>query len=203
MRSAIKNTKTSYGSVARWLHWSVALLFLAGYCAVYYRHWFTEKETPENWTALQLHLSLGMTIGVFVILRVIWTAMNDKPEPPAGKPWEHHLARLGHFMLYFFMIAMPLTGYLGTGVATEFFKLFTVPKFEDTSLFQLLVVHGLGMTFEEFESYIDFFHKRSGRYLVWVLILIHVAAAAYHHYVKRDDTLLRMLKGGRRAGVGQ
>ena len=98
---------------------------------------------------------------------------------------------------------MPLTGYLGTGVATEFFKLLSVPKFEDTSLFQLLVVRGLGMTFEEFESYIDFFHKRSGRYLVWVLILTHVAAAAYHHYVKRDNTLLRMLKGGQSAGARQ
>ena len=73
----LKNTTKSYGSIAKWLHWVTAGLFLSSYIAVYYRHWFTEEKTPENWTALQLHLSIGVTIGVIVMLRVLWKILNQ------------------------------------------------------------------------------------------------------------------------------
>ena len=58
MSMSLKNTAQAYGSIAKWFHWTTAGLFLASYMAVYYRHWFTEEKTPENWTALQLHLSI-------------------------------------------------------------------------------------------------------------------------------------------------
>ncbi len=48
----LHNTSTDYGTIAKWFHWGTALLFLAAYCSVYYRHWFTERGTPENFTAL-------------------------------------------------------------------------------------------------------------------------------------------------------
>lgn len=190
----LRNTTTSYGSVARFLHWFIALLFLAAYCAVYYRHWFTEPKTPPNMTALHLHLSFGISIGVFVLLRVIWQISNTAPEAPPGSKLEHFAARAGHFMLYFFMISMPITGYIGTGVATEYFYLLQIPKFEDTALFQWLVADLYGVTFKEFEKPVDYFHKEiGGALLVWILILIHAGAALFHHYYKRDDVLTRML----------
>ena len=55
----LKNTAASYGSIAKWIHWITAALFLASYVSVYYRHWFTEEKTPENWNALQIHLVCG------------------------------------------------------------------------------------------------------------------------------------------------
>ena len=69
---SLKNTADSYGSIAKWLHWVTAILFLGSYVSIYYRHWFTEEKTPENWIALQLHLSVGVTIAVVVALRIIW-----------------------------------------------------------------------------------------------------------------------------------
>jgi len=190
----LRNTQTRYGSIAILLHWFIALLFLAAYCAVYYRHWFTEAETPANMAALHLHLSFGVSIGVFVLLRVFWRLASKMPVEPAGIRLEHFAAKAGHFLLYFFMITMPLTGYIGTGVATEFFYLFQIPKFADTVLFQWFVVDGLGMTFKEFEKPIDFFHKDiGGALLVWILIVIHISAALYHHLYKKDDVLERML----------
>ena len=74
------NTAQNYGRIARWLHWGMALLFLLAYTAVYYRHWFTEKETTENMVALQLHLSAGVSVGVIIILRIIWRNMNVQPD---------------------------------------------------------------------------------------------------------------------------
>tara|TARA_Y100001960_G_C14730811_1_gene857442 strand:+ start:1398 stop:1625 length:228 start_codon:yes stop_codon:yes gene_type:complete len=72
----IKNTKQRYGLFAIFLHWAVALGFLGCYLSVYYRHWFTQYGEPGNWTALQLHLSFGVTVAVFVILRIIWKLLN-------------------------------------------------------------------------------------------------------------------------------
>lgn len=189
----LKNSTTHYGQVARTLHWFTALLFLLAYCSVYYRQWFTEAQTPENWTALQLHLSFGVTIAVLVVLRLYWRLTNVQPAAEPGSALMHKAAHLGHLVLYGVLIVMPLTGYLGTGVATEFFFLFEIPKFADTWLFQVLIAEGLGLSFEQFEAPIDFIHKQGGAYLVWLLILGHAAAALYHHYHLKDRTLLKML----------
>ena len=191
---ALQNTTISYGSIAKFLHWSIALLFLAAYFAVYYRHWFTETKTPANMTALHLHLSFGISIGVFVLLRVIWRLSNTVPDEPPGTQLEHLAAKAGHIFLYIFMIAMPITGYIGTGLGAEFFYLFHIPKFEETVLFQWLVSDTLGLTFKEFEKPVDFFHKDiGGALLVWILIIIHIGAALFHHFYKKDDVLTRML----------
>jgi cytochrome b561 len=189
----IKNTVENYGSIAKWLHWLTAILFLASYCAVYYRHWFTEDKTPENWIALQLHLSVGVSIAVVVGLRIFWRAINRVPDPQPGTRLEHLAAHLGHYALYAVMVIMPLTGYIGTGVDTEYFFMFDIPKFEDTQIFNALVSNGLGMTFEEFEEPVDFIHKNiMGAWVVWLLILGHISAALYHHFIKKDRTLYRM-----------
>ena len=189
----LKNSPTHYGKVARTLHWLTALLFLLAYCSVYYRQWFTEAQTPENWTALQLHLSFGVTIAVLVVLRLYWRLTNVQPAAEPGSALMQKAAHLGHLVLYGVLIVMPLTGYLGTGVATEFFFLFEIPKFADTWLFQVLIAEGLGLSFEQFEAPIDFIHKQGGAYLVWLLIVGHAAAALFHHYHLKDRTLLKML----------
>ncbi len=195
------NTAQNYGRIARWLHWGTALLFLLAYCAVYYRHWFTEKKTPENLIALDLHLSAGISVGVIVILRIIWRLMNKQPTLEAGPAFlaekvQHALVHFAHYILYAIMILMPLTGYLGTGKATDYFFLFEIPKFEDTWLFDVFVWEYLGLTFEEFEAPIDFFHKEiMGAWLVWILIVGHAGAALYHHFVLKDRTLIKMSKG--------
>lgn len=193
----IRNTSETYGLIAIVLHWVVALGFLAAYAAVYYRHWFTVEKTPANWTALQLHLSLGVTIAIFVILRVIWKFMSITPKHVPGTKLEHLSATGMHVVLYAIMIVMPITGYMGTKVDTDFFFMFQIPQFADTAIFQTVVSGWLGMTFEEFEIPLDFIHKSGGAYVVWVLVALHAGAALYHHYVRKDVVLKRMLSGAR------
>ncbi len=192
----LNNTASNYGSIAKWIHWTIAFLFLSSYCAVYYRHWFTEDKTPENWVSLQLHLSIGITIAAVVVLRIIWRNMNQTPEQEPGSKLAHLAAHLGHYALYAVMILMPLTGYIGTGVDTEFFFMFDIPKFESTSLYHLIVTNWMDLDFKEFEAPIDFFHKEvMGKWLVWLLIAGHAMAAMYHHFVKKDRTLIKMTTG--------
>jgi cytochrome b561 len=189
-----KNNSSSYGSIAKWLHWLTAILFMAAYVSVYYRQWFTEDKTPENWTALQLHLSIGVTLGVLVALRIFWRLFNEQPKPEPASELMHLVAKLGHLALYGVMILMPLTGYLGTGVNTEFYFLADIPKFASTAFYQSIVVDGFGLTFEQIEPAIDYIHKDIfGRWLVWMLIVGHAGAALYHHYALQDKTLIKML----------
>lgn len=189
----LRNTPSSYGAIAKWLHWTTALLFLCAYISVYYRQWFTEARTPESSIALQLHLSVGITIAVVVILRIIWRLTDTSPTPEPGTRLQHLTARAGHYALYAIMIIMPITGYLGTGANTNYFFVFEIPKFGETELFKNLVSEGMGLSFKEFEEPIDFVHKKVlGEWLVWLLIAGHSAAALYHHFVKRDRTLIRM-----------
>lgn len=194
---SLKNTADSYGRIAKWFHWTTAALFLAAYVSVYYRQWFTEKQTPENMTALQIHLSVGVSIAVIVALRVIWRLMNRAPDDEPGTPLAHLAAHMGHLALYAVMIVAPITGYLGTGVNTDFFFLFEIPKFESTALFQSVVAEGMGLDFKTFEKPIDFIHKDVlGAWLIWLLVLGHAGAALYHHFVLRDRTLVKMTSGG-------
>ncbi len=190
---SLKNSDYAYGSIAKCLHWSIAILFLLSYATVKYRHWFSVEDTPENWNALQLHLSVGITIAALVLLRVIWRILNRVPDEEPGSRLARLAAKFGHYALYAMMIIMPLTGYIGTRVNTDYFFLLEIPKFETTQLFTTLVTNGLNMTFKEFEEPIDFIHKELGGELI-VLFLIggHVLAALYHHFIKKDRTLRKM-----------
>ena len=123
--------------------------------------------------------------------------MNRQPLEEQGTKMEHYVARAGHYALYAVMIVQPVLGYIGTSVPTEYFFLFDIPKFEDTALFELLVTNGLGMTFQEFEVPMDFLHKEvMGRWLIWILILGHVSAALYHHFIMKDRTIYKMTNNG-------
>lgn len=116
--------------------------------------------------------------------------MNPPPEHLPAPAWQLRAASIVHFLLYAFMILMPITDYLGTGAPTEYLG---IPKFEDTALFQALVADQWALTFKEFEKPFDFFHKRSGAFVVWVLIAIHIAGPLYHHFVMRNATMRRMM----------
>lgn len=193
-----KNTKESYGLIAIVLHWIVALGFLGAYVSVYYRHWFSEgefsrTELNSNTIALYLHLSFGMTVAAFVVLRIIWKFINKKPDDvPGGSKLEHVAAHGMHWILYAVMVIMPITGYMGTKLDTDFFFLFDIPKFNDTLLYSLIVEQWLQTDWESFEFVMDAIHKNGGAFVVWGLIAIHAGAALYHHVVRKDIVLKRM-----------
>jgi cytochrome b561 len=97
---------------------------------------------------LQLHLPFSITIAVILILRIFWRIRSSPPGPEPGTPPEHFVDHAGHMALY----AMMVTGYIGTGVNTEFSFVFDIPKFEETRLFTLQVSDSPGMTFRGLEK---------------------------------------------------
>lgn len=194
----LENTKEKYGLIAVLLHWIVALGFLGAYVSVYYRHWFSEGdfsrlELNSNTVALYLHLSFGLTVAAFVVLRILWKFMSKMPDDvPGSSRLEQFAAHGMHWILYAVMMIMPITGYMGTKLETNFFFLFNIPKFNDTFLYSLLVEQWLQMDWESFEPIMDAIHKNGGAFVVWGLIAIHAGAALYHHIVRKDIVLKRM-----------
>ena len=110
--------------------------------------------------------------------------------------WQVRVSHLSHFLLYFFLFAMPISGYIGNTAGVSY-GIFQVTPFRDTLTGQWIMAT-LDVPYEQLEIPFDTFHYRiSGPYIVWLLVLVHVSAALYHHAVLKDEVLRRMLPRGR------
>lgn len=187
----LKNTQKRFGAIAGLYHWTIASAFILSYPFVYYVVFVldSDRTNPLFRPVLNVHWILGIVVGLLVIPRLIWRMRNVAPEDAPGTRVEHMLSHMAHWGLYALMILMPLTGYLGTGGAAPIdFYLFTIPKFPNTELFQ-----ALNLDWKTFEPVMDVIHHFVGKWVAWVVVLLHIAAAFYHHYVRHDTVLIRML----------
>jgi len=186
-----RNTPARFGTIAKFFHWTSAAAFIAAYIVVYYVIWFMDDTSDESLPVLNIHWALGLLVGFLVMPRLLWRVLEVELNEPQGSPLEHRVARLAHWGLYGLLILMPLTGYIGTGAPTDF-GLFTMAGFNETALF-----HWISQTFNlswaAFEAPIDVVHHFIGKWIAWGVVVAHVGAAVYHHWVRRDDVLVRML----------
>jgi len=175
-----KNTNTRYGSLTIGIHWLMLLLFVAVYGTIELRELFEKGSDPRE--ALKTwHFMLGMLVFALVWLRIAARLSGPtpaiRPEPVA---WQQLSAKLVHLALYALMIGMPISGWLllsASGKVIPFFGL-ELPPLIDTD--------------KELAKQIKEVHEFVGT-AGYYLIALHVVAALYHHVIKRDDTLTRML----------
>ena len=179
-----------YGTVAITLHWLIALGIIANICLGLY---FSDlpRSDPDKFFLTQTHKSIGLTILVLSILRVIWRLMNPVPPlPETMSPVTRFAAHTSHFLLYFLILAIPLSGWLlvsssPLGLPTMYFGWFAWPQLP---YFSELPRAAKRIWSHEFGTV----HV----YLAWsaiVLVTIHVLAALYHQFIRRDVVLGRML----------
>lgn len=176
----LRNTPSSYGSVAKLLHWSIVVLIITQLVLG-----ISADDLPNGLRKLELlawHKSFGMLILMLALVRLAWRYANPRPVPPADMPRWQRLAAVGtHRLLYALILLQPLTGWLMSSYKNypvSFFGLYQWPD---------LVAPDAGMH-ELFEEV----HEWLARLLVTVAI-IHASAALYHHFGRRDDVLRRML----------
>jgi cytochrome b561 len=185
----------TFNAFAKTLHWIMAIGISIAWLAVEYRHSFTTSGSAESALALDIHMLAGWCIALLILPRLVWR-FTQIPPPPVGSKAERAIAKVSHWSLYGLMLVMPATGYLGTGRDTRVFDWFTIPQFQNTPAFEWLVTSRLAMSFEDWEKPVDFLHKDiGGTWALPCLFLLHAGAALFHHFVKRDDVLLRMLPG--------
>src|SRR6202000_2616949 len=85
-------------------------------------------------TLSQIHKSIGLTVLVLSVLRVLWRLVNPVPPLPATINGAlKFLARGTQFLLYVLIVAIPLTGWIMVsasrlGLPTPYFFLFNWPN---------------------------------------------------------------------------
>lgn len=178
----LRNTETRWGGIAQFFHWLIALLIIAqGAIGL------TMVElgmTPAKVKVFALHKSIGLTILALGLLRLAWRLGQRAPLDPPMPHWQRNAAKLSHFLLYVLILALPLSGWLFNSAANfplEWFGLVHVPS----------LTHGL-------DPVLKAWALRAHVVLFWLLaglVVVHVAAALWHHFVHRDNVLLRMLPG--------
>ena len=177
-----KSPASRYRAPSIGLHWLMLLLFVAVYGSIELRQLFEKGSDPRE--ALKTwHFMLGMLAFALAWLRLAARLSGPAPAIHPGSPGLQRLSsRLLHLALYVLMIGMPLTGWLVLSAAGK-----PVPFFG-------LELPALIGENKALAKQIKQLHETVGT-MGYVLIGLHVVAALHHHYIKRDDTLLRMLPG--------
>lgn len=171
-----------YTASLRRLHWLMAIMIGLAYVAIEQRGLFERGSAPRT-LMVQSHFWLG--IGIFIL---VWVRLKQRlktrtpPITPSLPVWQAGLSRLFHLALYAFFIVMPVLGFLTAGFDG---KSVMIP-FTDMSLPSLVSEN------KDLAHQLEDLHGQIGDIFYWV-IGFHVLAALYHHIVRKDDTLKRML----------
>ena len=105
----LKNTKNSYGSIAKILHWVIGFSII-GLIAVGFTM-SSMDPAPEKFELYAIHKAFGVTIFMLIMLRILWRFTNKTVQSANGVPAILQLAaKTGHFLLYIFMLMMPISG---------------------------------------------------------------------------------------------
>ena len=104
--------RTRYDSVAMTLHWVIALLIVLDFVLALSFSQFNPGDTLYLASAYDLHMSTGASILALSVVRVAWRLTHRRPPLPQMGRVLGGLARTSHFLLYVFMIAAPLSGWL-------------------------------------------------------------------------------------------
>ena len=178
---ASKNTSNSYGYISKYFHWIMGIIIIGMIILGLYMSDLPKSD--EKFYYYGLHKSFGALVLILFFARLIWRQITIQPNLLGNNKLEKRAAKAGHFVLYALMILMPLTGVLmsqGYGYDVSFFGLFVLPTLMGKN-------PELGALFKDM-------HEIFSNGLIAILV-IHVAAALWHHFIRKDNTLRRMLPG--------
>lgn len=184
-----RNTAYHYGSVTKTFHWLTALLILTAFGLGMFGTRGIDASTEAGITQLALVFSLHKTVGIaafFVaVARIVWALANPKPGLlNADHKLEAMLAEIVHWLLYFSLVIVPLSGWLHHAAATGFAPILW-------PLGQSLPLVPKSTAVSEFFAGWHFVFTK----ILAISIFLHVAGAIKHHVIDKDATLRRMLPG--------
>jgi cytochrome b561 len=169
-----RNTDKAYGIVAQTLHWLIVIGLIASYFLA------EAAEDDEASAVMSVHRSVGITILVLAVLRIVWRLLDRRPLWPATMAgYERLIARATHWTFYVLLFALPITGWMlssAEGDGVRFFGLFELPP--------LLSPAG--------EEILEELHETLFNVLLAFAVL-HIVGALKHQLWNRDNVLRSML----------
>ncbi|MDE0852689.1 cytochrome b/b6 domain-containing protein [Yoonia sp.] len=183
----ITNTTTRYGLVARFFHWTIAILILVDIALG-----LLGKFTPRSGDTVAFlqvlysaHKTIGVTVLSLAVLRVIWAISQPRPVPlHPERRVETFAAETAHWVLYAAIFVLPISGWVMHSAEVGFASIWWpfaqnlpfIPKSESLAITAANV------------------HWISGIILA-VTISAHISGALKHAVLDRDGTLARMWSG--------
>lgn len=168
-----------YTQTAVTLHWLIVLLIFAAFPLGLYMH--DLPLSPHKLRLYSYHKWIGIMVLLLALIRVYWRATHRPPAMPESMAkWENLAAHAMHFALYVLIFVIPITGWLMSSA-----KGFPVVLFGVLPLPDLVGKNKeLGDALLEVHKVLNF--------IMLGLVLAHIAAALKHHFIERDDILVRM-----------
>jgi len=172
----------SYSSVSRFFHWLIAGLIITQFILAELAEWADDNnQAVQQLALLANHKSIGMTIVILAVLRLVWRMFNTPPPLPNSMAlWQQRASAVAHWLMYGLIFAIPISGWLmssASAYSVSWFNLFVFPD---------LVAPSEGLA--------DLLHETHEvlAKLLLVVVLVHIAAALKHHFVDKDGVLRRM-----------
>lgn len=170
----------NYTKTAIFLHWLMAFGLIVAFSLGIY---MTELPfSPQKLKFYAWHKWLGITLFTLVIIRLTWRLTHPIPQFSATMSiWERHAAQFVHFLLYFLMLAIPLSGWLmssAAGFPVVFLGWIPLPD---------LVAKNKELA--------DLFKQIHWTFnlSLFSLVILHLLAALKHHFIVKDNVLVQML----------
>jgi cytochrome b561 len=180
-----------YDRVAVAFHWIIAIGIVMQVALGLWMIGIPKQPVGVRAYWFNVHKSIGMTLGMLIVLRLSWRLTHRPPPMPSAMPdWQARAARITHVLLYACMLIQPLAGYLGSvfsGYPIKYFG-YTLPAW--------------GWKDEGLKDFFSTVHLLNATTFI-LLICVHVAAALKHWLIDRDGVFQRMLpRGTARAAHG-
>ena len=179
--TVLPSARSTYSRLLRVLHWLTALcMFVVIPLAWYMTHLDHHDPMRDNW--VNLHKSIGFTVLLLTLIRVVTRLSGNTPPLPASIPtFEQTLAHIGHGLLYVILFAMPISGYIysygGGHHPINWFWLFRIP--------------GVVPQYKALGDLGEHIHALLA-WATYALIAGHMLAVIYHQLIQRTDVLGRM-----------
>jgi len=167
------------------LHWLLAFLIIAALFAGFFLLAAMPNSDPQKIRVLLVHMAAGMTILALMVVRFIVRMLTSRPAPATtGHPLPDRIAPITHYGFYVLVLLM-----VGTGYATAIL-----------AGLNRIVFQGSGEPLpESFAAYPTFIAHGYIALLLAGFIVLHVLAALYHQFIRKDRLFRRMWFGRRAA----
>ena len=171
---------TRYTVPAIVLHWLISIMILGCFAVGLYMA--DLRLSPTKLKLYSWHKWAGITVLGLAVLRLSWRIFNQPPLlPDAMQKWQKSIATGLHHLLYLPMFLIPLSGWLmssAKGYQVVYFGLWPLPDLMSKN-------EAWGEYLEEIHEFLN--------YGMIVLVIGHAAAALKHHFIDKDNVLIRML----------
>jgi cytochrome b561 len=177
-----------YTNVAIALHWAMAAA-IAALAAMGLVMTHLKPDPMTQFKLYQLHKSIGITVLLLAIIRLGWRLFKAPPELPQDMSAAERATASGvHWLLYAFLLALPLSGWAVVSASPLNIPtvLFNIVPWPDLPVLSSLADK------RPVEALLKLVHAY-GAYALLAVAGLHAAAALRHHFLLKDDVLARML----------